>query len=198
MVGPARSTPTAQFPSARNDMKLNLGCGPDYRQGWVNVDCNTQQRADLYLVLGRDDIPINDDSVDEVYMCHSLEHIQHFLPFLEELYRVCRNGAKLHIIVPHYSGPQAFAPQHYSYWSCSAWWTMAGKSHENYTPFRCKIDSVRLNFVSHYVGASKRVAWLFRPYEWIANALCELGLHMLVERFPFGWSEVEYRLEVAK
>lgn len=45
------------------------------------------------------------DSVDEVLMSHSLEHmgerVDTFIGIMKELYRVCSHGAIVHIAVPH-------------------------------------------------------------------------------------------------
>jgi O-antigen biosynthesis protein len=55
-------------------MKVNLGCGHSYIDGWVNVDANPDVRADVYLdafEFVRDHGP----EVDELYMGHFLEHL---------------------------------------------------------------------------------------------------------------------------
>lgn len=38
-------------------MKLNLGCGEDYRRGWTNVDINHKFKADYYCNLEDADLP---------------------------------------------------------------------------------------------------------------------------------------------
>ncbi|MBK9117410.1 MAG: hypothetical protein IPM22_17810 [Betaproteobacteria bacterium] len=86
-------------------MKLNMGCGHNKVAGWVNVDlspaCNPDAVCDLEVLPW----PWGDDCVDAVMFKHSLEHLGQdsrvFLGMMKELYRVCRNGAEITIIVPH-------------------------------------------------------------------------------------------------
>ena len=86
-------------------MRLNLGCGSRKLEGWVNVDkvaaCAPDQVADLESFPW----PWPDDSVDEVMLSHVLEHLgaatDTYLGIIQELYRVCRNGAEVTVIVPH-------------------------------------------------------------------------------------------------
>jgi SAM-dependent methyltransferase len=86
-------------------MQLNLGCGNRKLSGWINVDkypaCNPDQVADLESLPW----PWPDDSVDEVLLSHVLEHLgaatDVYLGIFKELYRVCRDGASVSILVPH-------------------------------------------------------------------------------------------------
>jgi hypothetical protein len=86
-------------------IKLNMGCGYDLRAGWVNVDhfagCNPDQVVDLEVFPW----PWSDNSVSAVSFQHSLEHLgaetKVFLKMMQELYRVCENGAVVDITVPH-------------------------------------------------------------------------------------------------
>jgi len=183
-------------------MKLNLGCGNDYRSGWVNVDSNTNVKCDAVIKLGDHILPINDNSVEEVLMCNSLEHIKDFWRFIDDLYRVCKDGAKIHIIVPHYSTATAFSPQHYTYWTVGSWFTMDVSASNNtadecYSAFKCTLDSVRLNWLSHYAGISSKLYKIGLPFEIMAN---HFGLYWLqfAERWPFGWAEIEYQLTIKK
>ena len=86
-------------------MKLNLGCGYDRMDGWLNVDKFDVCGPDLVWNLEQTPWPFEDSSVDEVLLNHSLEHLgadsDRFLAIMRELHRVCRGGAMLRINVPH-------------------------------------------------------------------------------------------------
>jgi GT2 family glycosyltransferase/glycosyltransferase involved in cell wall biosynthesis/predicted SAM-dependent methyltransferase len=55
-------------------VRVNLGCGQAYMDGWVNVDASTDVKADIYLDAA-DFVRQYGDQVEEVYMGHVLEHI---------------------------------------------------------------------------------------------------------------------------
>jgi SAM-dependent methyltransferase len=86
-------------------MRLNLGCGNRKLAGWHNVDkvaaCNPDQVVDLEALPW----PWPTDSVDEAVLSHVLEHLGAatgvYLGIFQELYRVCRNGGRVTIVVPH-------------------------------------------------------------------------------------------------
>ena len=86
-----------------NPIKLNLGCGKNALNGYINVDKYGQ--PDLRHDLERFPWPWPDSSVSEILLNHALEHLgqdtQTFLRIIQELYRICRNQALLHIAVPH-------------------------------------------------------------------------------------------------
>ena len=86
-------------------MKLNLGCGVNRKPGYVNVDREAAASPDLVVDLERLPWPWPTHSVDAVVMEHVLEHLGRdtdtYLGIFRELYRVCRDGAEIQIIVPH-------------------------------------------------------------------------------------------------
>lgn len=86
-------------------MKLNMGCGLNKAEGYVNVDMFPEGEPDVLWDLEKTPWPWGDNSVDEVVFNHSLEHIgaesRVFLSMMKELYRVCRGGARIQINVPH-------------------------------------------------------------------------------------------------
>ena len=86
-------------------MNLNLGCGYNRREGWINVDFFEHCQPDLLYDLESLPWPWASDSVDRVRFIHSLEHMGRepsvFLGIMQELYRVCRNDAEIEVVVPH-------------------------------------------------------------------------------------------------
>jgi hypothetical protein len=86
-------------------MKLNLGCGYNRREGYINVDHQAACKPDQVVDLERFPWPYPDNSVNTIMMNHVLEHLgadrDTFLGIIKELYRVCEPDAAIHINVPH-------------------------------------------------------------------------------------------------
>ena len=55
-------------------MRVNLGCGQVYMEGWTNVDASRDVKADIYMEAA-EFLRQYADEIDEVYMGHVLEHI---------------------------------------------------------------------------------------------------------------------------
>jgi len=85
-------------------LRYNLGCGADYHHGWVNVDRFPDARPDVVMDLEVFPWSLPDDSADEILLSHVLEHLggtsDIFLKVMQELYRVCKPGARVVIRVP--------------------------------------------------------------------------------------------------
>ena len=85
-------------------MKVNLGCGQTYKEGWVNVDASPDVRADIYMDAF-EFVATHGAEVDELYMGHFLEHL---LPasaaaLLAEIGRKLPVGAEVSAVVPDMS-----------------------------------------------------------------------------------------------
>jgi predicted SAM-dependent methyltransferase len=100
-------------------LKLNLGCGPNLKSGWVNIDL-FDPGADLRLDL-REKWPFPDGSVSRIYSEHVFEHFDYFVEvphFLSESLRVLRKGGTFDVGVPDTSWPLvAYGHPDNEYWS---------------------------------------------------------------------------------
>jgi len=87
-------------------MKLNLGCGHDHKEGYVNVDISDLGHPDQVVDLEALPWPWDESSVDEILIKHTLEHLGHttkqYLDIICEFWRICCDGALITIIVPHH------------------------------------------------------------------------------------------------
>ena len=57
-------------------VKLNLGCGANKFPGFVNIDVEPTVEPDVLLDFKRSRLPYKDEVVAEVWMCHTIEHIE--------------------------------------------------------------------------------------------------------------------------
>ena len=87
--------------AGKSGLKLHVGCGSNYKQGWVNIDLfNTT--ADVALDF-REPFPFDDGSATLIYSEHVLEHFEYprdARHILEECFRLLAPGGVLSIGVP--------------------------------------------------------------------------------------------------
>jgi len=81
-------------------MKLNLGCGKNYKKGFVNIDGFDSTVADT--IMSVDDLDIQSNSVDEIYASQIIEHLGyiHSIYALAEWFRVLKSQGILVMETP--------------------------------------------------------------------------------------------------
>lgn len=105
--------------------QLNLGCGHDYREGWMNVDVNPDFDPDKVMDLERDDWDLPSSTFDRILADNVFEHIdpRKRPTFLKECHRVLTEDGELTMRWPtpgfgggwdvtHYSIPSWEWPDH--------------------------------------------------------------------------------------
>jgi len=108
-------------------MKLNLGCGLDYKEGYINCDKSNLVKCDKIVDLEKP-LPFEDNSVSEIICYHILEHINNYIPLSHELYRICKSGAIIKIKVPYFRGVGAFTdPTHVRFFTSRSFDYFDGK-----------------------------------------------------------------------
>lgn len=91
----------------RELVRLNLGCGRDRKEGWVNVDFNKDVKPDVVHDLNKVPFPFKDNSVDFIEAKMLLEHLEIEMPvFFREIYRILKPNGKMRFTCPNmYSLP---------------------------------------------------------------------------------------------
>lgn len=179
----------------KHSICLHIGCGNDYKRGWLNIDNSPLVEPDMVVDLEKP-LPFKDNSFAMVRAYHVLEHIHNFIPLMKELHRVCKPGARIDIRCPFYAGwGQWNDPTHVRFFSL-------------YT-----FNYFKPNNYSHELGISKNGIPMFN-YEvklnyaigrmdfmnWLMNPLINLWKDFYVRFLAFiiPASEIRYKLIVVK
>jgi len=174
-------------------MKLHLGCGNDYKEGYINCDWTDKVKVDKIIDLEKP-LPFKDNSVNEIIAYHVLEHINNFIPLMHELYRICKKEAIIKIKTPFYS----------------AWGQFNDPTHVRFfTPYT--FDYFKLSNYSHEIGCEEDMFYITKveinfgigtssKLNKIINPIVNLS-HKIYCRF-FAWifpcAEIYYELKVVK
>lgn len=181
--------------TANKALRLNLGCGMNKRPGWVNVDGFDVCKPDMVHDLNAFPYPWDDNSVDEIYMNHVLEHIPMWWEAFKECARIMKPGAYFQVNVPDESSNTAltYRDHHhvfhlnsfhgiYQQLSGTNAWAM---SEENSVPLALK----------HYVRVPhKQYFWMDRfGFKWLL-AFCANHLRNFIheQRFTFVKMDKEF------
>jgi len=91
-------------------MKIHLGCGNNYLEGFVNIDRSPHCRTDIKHDVEAFPFPLPNDVAELIFIEHLVEHISkdNFLPFVRELHRICKPGGIVDIRAPHYTCINAY------------------------------------------------------------------------------------------
>jgi hypothetical protein len=106
-----------------NELKIDLGCGSNKREGFIGVDIIQMKGVDIVYDL-KQRWPWQDNSVDEAHCSHYVEHLTGFerVHFANELYRVMKKGAKCTIITPHWASCRAYGDPTHAWPPVSEFW----------------------------------------------------------------------------
>ena len=156
--------------------RLNLGCGLKHDPDAVNLDITPRTSPDVVHDLNRLPWPFADNCFREVFAYDVIEHLDNFIATMEEIHRVCCDGAVVCITVPHFSCANAFTdPTHHRYFGYFSLDYVTGENElQFYTESQFKKLTNRLIFypsllnklvgrlANRYPAAyERRWAWMF-------------------------------------
>lgn len=168
-----RSTKKARQLLQSSPLKLNLGCGPNPKPGWVNIDLFAPT-ADLQLDL-RGSWPFPDSSASYIYSEHVFEHFdfrEEVPHFLSESLRVLQPAGVFDVGVPDTDWPlHAYGdPDH-------AYWPFAKAIHPDWC--ETQLDSINFHFRQCKEWGEHKYAW---DAETLARTLKQAGFGRIVRR----------------
>lgn len=95
----------------RNNLQLNMGCGSENSDEFINIDIKPMDNVDLIWDINQG-LPFDDNSVIYIKAHDFLEHIFDIEYVLKEMYRVSKHGTIWNVRVPHYGSNSVASIQH--------------------------------------------------------------------------------------
>lgn len=92
----------------KKELRLDLGCGENKREGFTGVDIAKVTGVDKVCNLFKFPWPWKSNSVSEIHCSHFIEHVPDFTAFMDECYRILKPGAQMTVIAPYYTSIRAF------------------------------------------------------------------------------------------
>jgi predicted SAM-dependent methyltransferase len=161
-----RGVKKAQADKNRTGLKLNIGCGPNSKEGWINIDLSWSAEMSLDM---REPLPFSDDSASIIYSEHFFEHLDYpnvAKMFLRECFRVLELDGIFRLGVPD------TRPALFDYAGVGdGWWHDACKNREFFRPEWCVTILDHINYHFRQCGEHKYAY----DFETIENVLEEVG-----------------------
>ena len=146
-------------------IKLHVGCGKNYKKGFVNLDLSKDVKADVYHNLNNYPYPFKDNTFDYIYADNVLEILDDIIKPLEELCRISKKDAIIEIIVPLAPTAHAFRdPTHkqfYTYRTFEYFLKNAGLNYYSTARFRIVKRKIvfhnRLGFLTKLININEKI-----------------------------------------
>ncbi len=181
--------------------KLNLGCGEDFKDGFVNVDFHSHVRIDVQHDLNAFPYPFEDASFDHVLASHVLEHLDRPFVVMKELHRLLKPGGTLTVKVPHFSRGFTHAEHKAGFDVTFPKYFDPGFTKSGYFGVHFELERMELHYFAFfhllpYMGVGKATIAIMRVVNAGMNFFANLSPLACSRLWCFwvgGFEEIEYR-----
>lgn len=159
--------------------KINLGCGDVKIPGFLGVDKIKTPAADVAHDLNALPYPFADSSIEEIIADNVLEHLDNLIAVMEELYRICQNGAIIKISLPYYKSSGAFTdPTHKRFFTENSFQYFE-EAHEYHFYTKAKFKTLKRELRAKDFGDSRHKLRNLLPFKkffnfWLFNVYDEI------------------------
>jgi len=144
---------------------IELGCGNSKTPGAIGVDFNPKTQADIIHDLDIFPYPFADNYADRIICKDVLEHVEHFVAVMEEIWRIGKPGCEVEISGPFMSSVNYFSdPTHRrAFTSRSFNYFIKGTDARGYSYSPVEFDLVSVEYDPDQIKVRRGInLWLLR------------------------------------
>ncbi len=142
-------------------MKLDLGCGPKEKEGYIGLDV-VDFGHNIVSNFEKDTLPFVANEVDYIYCHHVIEHLRDVRNCFNECWRVLKPNGKLEIFVPYGFWEGAVCPVHHQIITPS--WFGWFKKEDNWERYGYRVWDLELvKNIKNNVGVNYEVHAIMSP-----------------------------------
>ena len=144
----------SEFKPPKNLFKVDLGSGDRKIEDWIHLDISEVFKPEIVSDLNSG-LPFRSNSIGELRAFSVLEHLNDTISFMNEIWRICADGAIISIYVPHCRSTMGSAdPTHKKLFNEESfqYFCRNGRHyrlHESYG-IKCCFDMIQENIYHHY------------------------------------------------
>lgn len=180
---------------------MNLGCGEDRKEGYVNVDWQSSVQPDVVHDLNSLPYPFADGSFDEIFASHILEHLDRPFAVMKEFHRLLAPGGKLIIKVPHFSRGFTHSEHAHGFDVGFPFYFNPTFTKSGYVGVSFRLESMKLRWMAFFhllrsMGYSPAIIALLKIPNAVITWLANLSPAFCSRIWCFwvgGFEEIEYR-----
>ena len=180
--------------------KLNLGAGEDRREGYINVDWNDLAKPDVNHDLNKLPYPFDDNTFDEIFASHILEHLDKPFLIMKEFHRLLKPGGKLILKVPHFSRGFTQAEHSHGFDITFPYYFNSSFTRSGYLGFEFEIEKMELHWMClfhllPYLGYGRTSISLLKMINKFFNILANASQGLCSRVWCFwvgGFQEIEF------
>lgn len=188
------------------EKKLNLGCGEDKKEGFVNLDWSPLVKPDVVHNLSILPYPFPDNTFDAVEAEHVLEHLDRPFAVMSELHRILKPGGRLLVRVPHFSRGMTHAEHSHGFDVTFPLYFNPSFTKSGYFGTHFRLDELRLHWLAFFhllphMGYSDFTISLLRGASAVVSFLANLSPAFCSRIWCFwvgGFDEIEFRFTAIK
>jgi SAM-dependent methyltransferase len=148
-------------------MKLNVGCGNKKIEGYIGVDKYKCKAAEYICDVEKNKLPFDDNTVTDIILDNVVEHFYDIPLVMNELIRVCKKGAIIKIITPHFSSLKSWIdPTHFHHLSFFSFDYYERKVVPHYVGKGIAIKNKKISFGGGFMGLTARFLFKINPKKY--------------------------------
>ncbi|SRR3989339_1018990 len=186
--------------------KLNLGCGEDKKEGYVNLDWQALTNPDVTHDLNALPYPFPDNSFDLVEAFHVLEHLDKPFLVMKEMHRILKPGGTLHLKVPHFSRGFTHAEHAHGFDITFPLYFNKDFTKAGFFGVEFKLEKMEMHWLAFFyllpsMGYGKASIAILRVVSMMISALANLSTAFASRIWCFwvgGFDEIEFKFTAIK